>query len=219
MKINKFILILRKRYFPNKMEIEHKKWKSINGDKTLRLDYDELNKQSNILDVGGYIGDFASDIYSKYQSNIIVFEPVENFYNFTKKRFKSNQKIKVFNYGLSIKNMQCDIFLNDNASSTYSVKNRDTEKISLKNIVDVVKDLKIEVIDLIKINIEGDEYGLLDLIISSGLIFQMKNIQVQFHSFVKDAQLRRNEIHRKLLLTHDKTFCYDFIWENWKKKV
>ena len=45
------------------------KWFDIKGDKTLRLQY-PLNEESIVFDLGGYHGQWASDIFNKYMCNI-----------------------------------------------------------------------------------------------------------------------------------------------------
>ena len=73
-------------------------------------------------------------------------------------------------------------------------------------------------IDLMKINIEGGEYELLDHLVEVGLISDIKNIQVQFHHFVPNAEERMKSIHGELERTHMLTYQYKFLWENWKLK-
>ena len=41
-------------------------------------------------------------------------------------------------------------------------------KISIKDITEVIKDFDIEKIDLLKLNIEGSEYDLLEKLLKSG---------------------------------------------------
>ena len=53
-------------------------WFRDNGDKTLRLNY-ELNEKSVVIDLGGYEGQWAADIFCKYVCSIHVFEPVKKF--------------------------------------------------------------------------------------------------------------------------------------------
>ena len=73
-----------------------------NGDYTKRLDY-SLNSDSVVVDLGGYRGDFANNIYSKFNCNVYVFEPFKEFYDVIAGRFNSNEKIRAFNYGISDK--------------------------------------------------------------------------------------------------------------------
>ena len=55
--------------------------------------------------------------------------------------------------------------------------------------------------------------------IENGTINKVDNLQVQFHNFVPKAIRKRNAIRAKLSLTHHETWCYEFVWENWKKNV
>ena len=73
--------------------------------------------------------------------------------------------------------------------------------------------------DLIKINIVGEEYEVLEILLKNNMISIFKNIQVQFHDFIVDnAKERMIAIQKKLALTHVLTFQYEFVWENWKLK-
>jgi hypothetical protein len=84
--------------------------------------------------------------------------------------------------------------------------------------VDFIKSEEIKNIDLIKINIEGGEYDLLDFILENNLQTQINNFQIQFHKMFDDCEIRRNNIREKLSETHTLTYDYTFVWENWEKK-
>ena len=71
---------------------------------------------------------------------------------------------------------------------------------------------------MIKVNIEGGEYDLLEFLIDSNYIEIIDNIQVQFHDFIPDAEERMKNIHKKLEKTHFLTWQYPFVWENWQLK-
>jgi len=66
-------------------------WFADKGDETLRLDYD-LDENSTVFDIGGYKGEFARDIFCKYNCNIYIFEPLKDFFEISKKRFINNKK-------------------------------------------------------------------------------------------------------------------------------
>ena len=71
---------------------------------------------------------------------------------------------------------------------------------------------------LIQINIEGDEYPLLESMLETGSINKFKNIQVQFHLGIKDDINRRNKIREGLVNNGFKIkFEYAFVWESWTK--
>ena len=59
---------------------EHNRWNSDDGDNTHRLNY-ELNNTSLVIDLGGYYGEWSEKIFNKYGCNIIIIEPVIEFYN------------------------------------------------------------------------------------------------------------------------------------------
>ena len=192
-------------------------WFEIKGDQTLRLNY-QLNKESIVFDLGGYKGEFAKVINDKYQSVIHVFEPVPSFYNVIQDTFINNDKVNVYNYGLAGKDSKMKISSSEDGSSIY-ISSSDYQIILLKSIVNFIKTNKINQVDLIKINIEGGEYEVLETLLDNNMISIFKNIQVQFHDFIVDnAKERMNAIQKKLELTHLLTYQYEFVWENWKLK-
>ncbi len=198
--------------------IERTKWYRDKGDDYLRLEYN-LNKNSIVFDIGGYLGDFAKKISKKFDCKIYLFEPSLSFYNQCLERFKDNKNILCFNYGVG--NLNGDFILsNDNEASSTKRKLSESEgeKIRIKKISEIIKELEIDNIDLMKINIEGGEYDLLPFLINENLISKINNIQVQFHNFVPDAKKKREDIINLLKNTHKNDWSYYFVWENWSLK-
>jgi FkbM family methyltransferase len=189
------------------------RWFRDRGDKTLRLNYD-LDENSVVFDLGGYEGQFTSDIFSKYCCWIHVFEPVNDFAEQIAARFRRNQKIRVHSYGLSDENKTVRLALGQDGSSAFKDGENVTE-IELIRALDFFAKHNVARIDLMKINIEGGEYELLEHLIASRFIENIKNIQVQFHDFVPDAELRMQQIQAGLAKTHRLTYQYLFVWENW----
>src|SRR6478609_5702767 len=66
------------------------KWYSDDPRNLKRSDFDFLNDKSIVFDLGGYEGQWTSDIYSRYNCHVYVFEPVREFYEIIKNRFKNN---------------------------------------------------------------------------------------------------------------------------------
>lgn len=198
--------------------IERTKWYRDKGDEYLRLEYN-LNQDSIVFDIGGYVGDFAEKISKKFGCKIYLFEPSQSFYKKCLERFKDNKNILCFNYGVG--DLNGDFILsNDNeASSTKrKISDKEGEKIKIKKISDIIEELKVNNIDLMKINIEGGEYDLLPFLINENLILKINNIQVQFHNFVPNAVKKREEITNLLKNTHKNDWSYYFVWENWSLK-
>ena len=134
-----------------------------------------------------------------------------------KKRFERNPKIRIYPFGLGSQDKKEKIYLNAESTSIHKKKGK-SENISIKNFSTFLKQNDIKKIDLIKINIEGSEYDLLEFIIKNDLTGQIENIQVQFHNFVENAEARMKQIQNDLANTHTLTYQYNFVWENWKLK-
>jgi FkbM family methyltransferase len=191
-------------------------WFRDEGDKTHRLNY-ELNADSIVFDLGGYEGEWASQIYCLYGSAIYIFEPYEVYFKNIQKKFLHNKQVRVFQFGLSNNTQTTQLSLADNSSSIF-LKSDNSVDIKLVDASDFLKQNNITQIDLMKINIEGGEYDLLEHLIETGNIMKVKNIQVQFHDFIPDAEKRMKAIQNDLQKTHELTYQYEFVWENWKLK-
>lgn len=200
-------LIQKKRCIP---------WFEINGDQTLRLNYD-LDESSIVFDIGGYKGEFASDIFCKYSCFIFIFEPIKEYYDLILHKFKNNNKVKVFPFALGKSNSTEFISLDQNSSSLFT-KSKNKSIIEIKSINDFINDHKLSKIDLMKINIEGAEYDLMESLILKNNHLLVNNFQIQFHDFIiENAKERMYKIQDDLAKSHTITYKYEFVWENWKK--
>ena len=199
--------------------IQVKKWLADGGDYNLRLDYPELTSGSIVFDLGGYLGDFTAAIIERYNCKAYIFEPHPEYFSKCIERFSSYENVMVLNYGLADKNgefflsnsLDGSSFLNPNHSQ------KDGIKCVIRDLSSVLNELDIKSIDLMKINIEGGEFPLMEHIISCGKQTIVGQYQIQFHNFVENAIDRRMQISRALSKTHVRTWCYTFVWENWRK--
>jgi FkbM family methyltransferase len=197
---------------------ELKRWRKDQGDRTLRLEYPELNPESLVFDLGGYKGDWAFRINRKYDCRVWVFEPVRDFIGMLFNRFRDTPKITVFPFGLAGETTTSKVSVQGNASSIFLAGVGPQQVIELQDIADFIRKNDIRKIDLLKINIEGAEYDLLERLVETGLIKMIHNIQVQFHDFVDQAETKMQKIQASLELTHERTYHYRFVWENWRLK-
>ena len=200
-------------------EITVRKWFADNGDKTLRLDYD-IRENSVVFDLGGFAGQWTSDIFAKYCCSVHVFEPVRGFARDITHRFRKNPKIQVHQFGLGNRTFKTTISLAGDGS-TICLKQGpalrlELEEVDIVRFGDFLRDHNITRIDLMKVNIEGGEYDLLDYLLETGLIHNIVNLQVQFHDFVPNAAQRMAAIQARLSKTHSLTYQYLFVWENWQ---
>jgi FkbM family methyltransferase len=192
-------------------------WIADRGDLTHRLDYD-LRPDSVVLDLGGYEGQWASDIYAKYCCDEYVFEPIVEYADKIQFRFRSNTKIQVFPFGLGPSDCQLPMSKKRDHSSVVQ-QNGEIVMGSFREAVHFITgELGLSHVDLMKINIEGAEYDLLEHLIAQHWITNISNVQVQFHDFVPDAGARMKSLQEKLASTHFLTYQYPFVWENWARK-
>jgi len=197
--------------------IELKRWYKDNGDENLRLSYPSLNINSIVFDLGGYKGDFAFQIYERYKCNVYIFEPHPTFYKFCIDRFKGNSKIHVFDFGLSDENGSFKLSDLDDGSSLFDRDGAASHiEVKVREFSPLFEELNLKKIDLIKINIEGAEFPLLEHMYLKNIFPLIDNLQIQFHNFVDDAPSKKNLINQNLSLTHTRTWNYEFVWENWE---
>ena len=189
------------------------KWKSHNGLKEpMRYNY-KLNEASMVIDLGGYSGTWSRNIIEKYNCNVHIFEPFPRWYKHCTDLFKENHKVKVFQQGASNKNELAQLFDGGQGASLHLTA-PNSEKIQLIDFAEYIS--TIEKVDLLKINIEGEEYAVLDTLYKNNMLTRIDNIQIQTHPFVKKARAKYMKMDYQLNTTHKKTYFYPWIWENWK---
>ena len=189
-------------------------WHQVPRYGELRFEYD-LDADSQVFDLGGYEGQWASDIHARYGCAVQVFEPVEEFAADIQRRFARNPRITIHSFGLGSADSTIRIGLGADCSSAF----RAAPQVCPGRLVAAdgfFERSSIARVDLMKINIEGGEYDLLEHLLDTGLVSRIGNIQVQFHDFVPDAEARMRTIQRRLQETHTLTYQVEFVWENWK---
>lgn len=201
-----------------------KKWQDADNDGKLRTNYPILNKNSIVLDLGGFYGDFAIHMNQKYGAHCHIFEVIPDLCDLIYKNISGNPKLHLHRFGLGKTTRNEKLFLAQEGSSVFSHRaTNNTEAISiLLQDASVWLDTNLPkiMIDLIKINIEGGEYELLEHLIATDKVKYFKNIQVQFHEdVIPDAEYRMKLIQKDLSKTHALTFQEVFVWENWELKT
>ncbi len=190
----------------------HLLWIIKRGDSKAYKNFD-LNNKSIFFDVGGFKGDYTQKILEYYDCKSFIFEPHKIYFEEINQRFLKNENVHVFNYGLGATTEK--LFLTDSNDGS-KVTNKKTEiKIDIKDVVEVIEELGIKKIDLLKLNIEGSEYDLLERLINSEKIKIIKKLKIQFHQNIPNHNIRRENIRKKLNTTHKEIWSYYFVWERW----
>jgi FkbM family methyltransferase len=192
----------------------HKLWNFDKGDDTHRLNY-PLTKDSFVWDVGGFEGGWSAKISNIYDCNIFVFEPVKEYYDALVHKFANTPKVKIFNFGLGASTMKCNMSPDGDGSKP----KEEGSPVLIKSINEFIFEENITSVDLIKINIEGAEYGLMESLIDKNNIEVFNHYQIQFHVWETNCEERHKLILESINKTHDSTYSYPFIWEGFHKKL
>lgn len=186
-----------------------------NFTESLRYEYSDLTPDSVVLDCGGFKGDFAAGIHERYGCTVHVLEPVKEFFERTARRFDDNPRVRVYNWGIGADSGMAAFSIKGDMTGKYA-DNPEMEDVHIKGVQEIFDYLKLGTVDLVKLNIEGGEWGVVPRLIWGGLINRVINLQIQWHDLVPDAKVRYEGIQSRLALTHALTFDHGWVWQSWK---
>lgn len=179
--------------------------------------YKDLNLDCEgvIVVLGGFLGD-SSEMYARSTGcEIHIFEPVAEFFNTLEARFVSYQKIHLHNFAVSGATTAIELSINGERSGVFE-PGGDKIRVASRDIFDIVTELKS--IELIELNIEGGEYEILERLLDTERVAQIKILQIQFHNLSGAHDFKRAKIRLELSKTHEQVFNYDWVWERWIRK-
>lgn len=193
------------------------KWYAVDGDQTLRLTSLDLTPESVVFDLGGYDASFTVEVFARFGCSVWLFEPCRSFFDPIQKRLQHNPRIKLFPFGLAGSTRTEQVTLNAAGTSMFRPGDQ-TEAIELVTAADFFARESVAEIHMMKVNIEGGEYELLEHLIDTGLIGRVRDLQVQFHDDVfPDADRRMRTIQTGLAKTHRLLWQHEWIWEHWRR--
>jgi FkbM family methyltransferase len=154
-----------------------------------------------VVDIGAFKGEWSLKMKEIYGCRCVCVEPTEYI--------NGVQGVEIINKAASTR--KGTITTGGRSYWTSVFEDGDTEY----ECFDVATILN-QPVDVLKINIEGAEYELLNYITMTGLHKNCKNIQVQFHQ-IAGAPYEHwySEIIKQLSKTHRLTWKYEWVWENW----
>ena len=196
-----------------------------------RYEYN-LTPDSVVIDLGGYVGIWANTIANKFNCTVHSFEAVERYfsqinynnviaYQYAVTCETGTNYMHVCDEGSAIETLSEYKKQNDSDRSyqnnVRSHSNIPLEKINTIDINEILN--KYNQVDLLKINIEGGEYDILERMCKTGTINKVQNLQIQFHNFVEDAQSKYDNTFSNLELTHTCNFDSMWRWSFWSLKT
>ncbi len=180
---------------------------------SMRHDY-PLTPNSCVIDCGGFEGNFAKIISEKYGCCVHVLEPVKRF----RDSMHRSPLILVHPYGVAGESRDAKFNVGGDSSGEFATGLPHTETVQLRAIGHVLFELANKGCDLLKLNIEGTEFEVLESLLTMVMpsLAGVKNIQVQFHRNVPNAEARYETIAVGLSRTHHLTYRAPWCWENWE---
>jgi FkbM family methyltransferase len=149
-----------------------------------------------------------------------MFEPVRELVDYLKGNYKNDSFI-VRDFGLGGYDRTAPINLVgktlDGSTFLEDISAVGVCLAFIRDIVNYIMVERIDKIDLLKLNVEGLEYEILERLIDSNAIKNIKFIQVQFHNFADNSIVRRDNIRSFLSKTHEEMYNFPFVWESWQK--
>lgn len=179
-----------------------------------------LNADSLVVDCGGFKGDFARRIAQTYGCKVLCAEPV--FTDEILAGTSGHGDITVVPFGVGAIERNARFGIAGDSTGQYAI--RDEKKhvhiraVSNFLIGALTVYSKTE-IDLLKLNIEGMEYEVLDQLCGTGEIRIANYIQVQFHGFAPNLERRLEHLIGKIKETHDLEWGSNpFLWMSFKRR-
>lgn len=213
-KIINIIKKIKNFFFKNTQTKEFLQFISDGGD-TVIFKNIMLNKDSVVIDGGGFNGEFTDEILKKTFHKIYIYEPDTNFYNDLLKKYKFEKKVEILNLALFNKEQTINLSKNSNASSIME-NSEDGTKVKA---VDISKEFKkYKDIDLLKLNIEGAEYDVISRLIETQEINKVKYLLVQFHKEHDLDGLKFQNINLEILKNYNIVFNYKYVWSLFIRK-
>lgn len=198
-------------------EQETERWFRENPNEERRFVFN-ISPESIVLDVGAYDGEWAKGIADRYGCNIFCFEP--SVHQCDKAHaLLAGLNVKVFPFALGSETRKISLVDAENSTSCFATNAGPMIDAEQRDVAEAFEALGLKRVDLIKINIEGAEFDLLERMIEASLIERCVRILVQFHPIVSQCSERRASIRESLASTHTEIFNYDFVWELWERSA
>lgn len=182
----------------------------------MRYEY-PLNADSVVFDVGLHKGTFSEEISRRYGCHVHAFEPVDEFREEAIRRLAPYPKVKIHSVAIGLANSQTTIEVRGDTSGFFTEERTNGQQCNVITLDEFLRYYEIPQIDLLKLNVEGSEYGIVERLTDTGLISRVVDLQVQWHRNVEDYAARYADIAMDLRRTHESTYREPWIWENWRR--
>lgn len=180
-----------------------------------------LTPDSVVFEVGAYKGAWACAIHDMYDCRVYAFEPQDWAFDLLVEESYKRRRLYPFHFALGNKSHKLQMFKHGTDMCSFVSYNDG----SLPDADGYMRDIReflhsnyIETIDLMMVNIEGYEYQFLWYLITSGVIYSINHLFVQWHTFADPDNSQRDKILEYLLKFFNCTLAGFPTLEGWERK-
>lgn len=189
------------------------------GGQALLHDGFDVGDEDTVLDVGGFHGEWTSEMVARYGCRSVVFEPMPEYVRLLEARFGRNRRVKLVPAALSNQNGKTTMVgLGPGSSAFRSDAKAPAVQVPLLDVRDAFAELASPEVACLKLNIEGGEYDVLTAMKGAGLLARVRTWLIQFHIVDDASKRKRDDARRALAETHTLGWDFPFIWERWDRK-
>lgn len=182
----------------------------------------DLGPDSVVIDAGAYVGEWSERVVERYDPTIHAFEPGEGAFARLERTFADRPRVHLHRAALGAHDGVARL---DEAGPGSTVTAATAPagaaavpgEVEVRDVATLLDELGLDRVDLLKLNIEGGEYDVLDRLAETGWLPRVEVVSVQFHEWHPDAHRRRRRNRRALARTHTETWCYPWVWELWTR--
>jgi FkbM family methyltransferase len=162
----------------------------------------DLKNPKNVLDIGANVGLWTKYILSKGANKVFCFEPNKEAVNHLRNTLRDNSNTFIFDKAVYKENTSLEFFVDESnsiTSSIYSIQGHvPSYKVDAITLEDAINQTGENFIDLIKIDIEGAEFDIIENL-SIETSSRVENFLIEYHDFLfPDGQEKVNKLEEKL---------------------
>jgi FkbM family methyltransferase len=188
----------------------------------------DLGADSVVIDAGAYLGEWSERIIERYDPVVHAFEPSHRSVEHLETTFAGRSRVHVHELALGGHDGVGELedagpgstITSDGGSAHAALGDAAAPRssVAVRDVAAVFDELGLDHVDLVKLNIEGGEYDVLDRLAETGWLDRIDLVSVQFHEWLPNAHRRRRRNRRALARTHDEVWCYPWVWELWRRR-
>ena len=182
-----------------------------------------LPENALVLDAGAYVGDWCVQVAdcSPASTKIHAFEPGPPHVQQLITACEDLPNINIHQEALGGTSSTASLSYLGPGSTLYdySTATRSVE-VKVRDIGEVLDELldgTSRRLDLLKLNVEGGEYEILERILELDRLGSIEHLLIQFHDWLPAATRKRWSLRRQFKKTHELVWDFPWIWEYWRR--